>query len=206
MDPRQQFCPNFYCLHRGKPGQGNIRIHSRKDRRFRCTTCGRTFTATRNTPLYRLHKPHPAFALVLTLLAHGCPLQAVVEAFGIDERTVAAWQQKAGRHCQRFHEPRVGRGRVDAQHVQADALSAKMVGRRVWVAMALAVPSRLWLGGVISRRRDGRPIAALVAAVKACLTTLAILVCVDGLARYVTAFVRPFRHKEPRRAGAAAAG
>jgi transposase-like protein len=199
MDPRLQFCPNFYCLHRGKIGHGNVRIHSRQEGRLRCATCGKTFAVTKNTPFYRLHKPHDLVATVLTLLAHGCPLQAAVEAFGLDERTVAAWQEKAGSHCQRFHELRVQHGKVDAQHIQADELWAKMVGRRVWVAMALAVPSRLWLGGAISRRRDGRLIAALVAAVKACLMTLAVLVCVDGLASYVTAFVQAFRHREPRR-------
>jgi transposase-like protein len=199
MGPQRQFCPNFYCPHRGKTGQGNIRTHSRKEGRLRCATCGKTFAATKNAPFYRLHKPHDLAATVLTLLAHGCPLQAAVEAFGIDERTVASWQEKAGLHCQRFHELHVQQGRVDAQHAQADELWAKVVGRRVWVAMALAVPSRLWLGGVSSRRRDRRLLAALVAAVKACLPTLAVLVCVDGLASYATAFARASRHREPRR-------
>src|SRR5262245_42232568 len=46
MDPSGQFCPNFYCLHRGKPGLGNIRAHSRTEQRYRCTTCGKTFAAT----------------------------------------------------------------------------------------------------------------------------------------------------------------
>jgi hypothetical protein len=35
--------------------------------------------------------------------------------------------------------------------VQADELWVKLVGRRMWLAMALAVPSRLWLG-VLSAR------------------------------------------------------
>ena len=29
MDPSTQFCPNYYCLNRGIPGRGNIRVHSR---------------------------------------------------------------------------------------------------------------------------------------------------------------------------------
>jgi transposase-like protein len=195
MDPSRQFCPNFYCLHRGLPGKGNIRPHSRTERRFRCTTCGKTFAATKNTPFYRLHKPAELVTIVVTLLCHGCPLQAVVAAYGLDERTVADWQQRAGQHAQRFHELRVQQGQVDAQHVQADELYVKLVGHKAWMAMALAVPSRLWLGGVISRHRDGRLITALVQVVRSCVTTLAILVCVDGLASYVTAFVRVFRHK-----------
>jgi transposase-like protein len=198
MDPLTQFCPNFYCLHRGKTGLGNIRVHSRKDRRFRCTTCGKTFTTTTNTPYYRLHKSRDLVTIVLTLLCHGCPRQALVAAFALDERTIAAWQQRAGRHSQRFHELHVQQGRVDVQHVQADELWVKVLGRRLWMAMALAVPSRLWLGGVLSRRRDRQLITAVVRMVRSCASSLAMLVCVDGLASYVTAFVKGFRHQLPR--------
>lgn len=89
--------------------------------------------------------------LVLTLLCHGCPLQAIVVAFGFDERTVARWQARAGYHCQRVHEHLVSQGSVELGHVQADELWVKRVGRRVWMAMALAVPSSLGLG--YARRR-----------------------------------------------------
>jgi hypothetical protein len=98
----------------------------------------------------------------LTLLTHGGPLRALVAACGLDERTAAAWQEKAGRHAQRFHELRIERGQVQAAHVQADELWAKMVARKVWMALALAVETRLWLGGRISRRRDGAVITAPV--------------------------------------------
>lgn len=198
MDPHLQFCPNFYCSQRGKTGQRNIRVHSQKDRRFRCTTCGKTFAATRDTPYYRLHKSLDLVTLVLTLLCYGCPRQAIVAAYGLDERTIADWQQRAGRHSQRFHALHVQQGRVDIQHVQADELWVKVLGRRLWMAMALAVPSRLWLGGVVSRHRDGQLIAAVVRMVRSCARSLAMLVCVDGLASYVTAFVQGFRHKLPR--------
>ena len=107
MDPSPQFCPNCYCLHRGKAGLGNIRVHSRKERRFRCLSCKKTFAATSGTPLYRLHKDQSLFLCVVTLLAHGCPLPAVVAAFGLDERTVASWQRKAGAHCQAVHSHHV---------------------------------------------------------------------------------------------------
>ena len=61
------------------------------------------------------------------------------------------------------------------------------------MALALAVPTRLWLGGVISRQRDLPLITRLVQRVRACAATPAILVCVDGLASYVTAFLKVFR-------------
>jgi transposase-like protein len=194
MDPQTQFCHNLDCPARGQVGQGNIHIHSRADRRYQCTTCGRTFAETRGTPYYRKPIAHDVITTVLTLLTHGCPLQAIVAAFGFDERTVAAWQQQAGQHCQHVHLHVVQQGRVDLQHVQADEMWVKMVARRVGMAMAMAVPSRLWLGGVISPRRDLVLITTLVQMVRSCARSLAILVCVDGLASYVTAFLRVFRN------------
>jgi hypothetical protein len=118
-----------------------------------------------------------------------------VAAFGFDERTVAQWQARAGEHCQEVHRHRVEQGQVELGQVQADELWVKRVGQRLWRAMALAVPSRLWLGGVISPRRDRALITELVQKVRACGRNLALLVCGDGLASYVTAFLHVFRHK-----------
>ena len=44
MDPTTVFCPNLACPARGQTGQGNIGIHSRKDQRFLCTQCHKTFS------------------------------------------------------------------------------------------------------------------------------------------------------------------
>ncbi len=199
MDPQQAFCPNPDCPARGQAGRGTIRVHSQKERRYRCSVCGRTFAATRGTALYRLHSPAALMLVVLSLLSWGCPVQAVVRTFLLDERTVAAWLRRAGQHCQQVHQHLVQQGQVDLQHVQADELWVKLVGQRMWQAMAMATPSRLWLGGVLSPQRDRALITALVQQVRACASSLAILVCVDGLASYVTAFQRVFR--EPVRTG-----
>ncbi len=201
MDPQAQFCHNPDCPARGQTGLGNLRVHSRKERRYRCMTCGRTFAATHDTPLYRLKKSTELVMIVLTLLCHGCPLQAIVAAFGLDERTVAARRDRAGRHGQHFHEHHVLSGQVALGHVQADELYVKAVARRLWMALAMAVPSRLWLGGVISPRRDLTLILAVVRMVRRAARSLAVLVCVDGLASYVTAFARVFR--DPVRTGRA---
>jgi transposase-like protein len=199
MDPQARFCHNADCPARGQVGLGNIRIHSRSERRYRCTTCGRTFAETHDTPFYRLKKAHDLVTIVLTLLCHGCPIQAVVAAFGLDERTIAAWRDRAGRHGQHFHEHHVLRGQVELEHVQADELYVRTVAGRLWMAMAMAVPSRLWLGGVVSPKRDLALITAVVRMVRSAARSLGILVCVDGLASYVTAFTRVFR--DPVRTG-----
>src|SRR3954447_19896639 len=145
MDPQTQSCHNPDCTARGQFGLGNIRIHGRKERRYRCTACGRTFAATCGTPFYRLKKSADLVTLVITLLAHGCPVPAVVAAFGLDERTVARWQARAGRHCQSVHRHHLATKKIGRAHARADELSARRQGGRSWVAMAMAVPSRLWL-------------------------------------------------------------
>ena len=89
MDPLAQFCHNPDRPARGQLGPGNIRIHNRKERRYLCSICGRTLAATRDTPFYRFKKSLDLVTIVVTLLCHGCPVQAVVAAFGLDERTVA---------------------------------------------------------------------------------------------------------------------
>lgn len=194
MDPHSQFCHNPACRARGRIGQGNIVIHSRKEQRYCCKTCCKTFAATKGTPFYRLQTAVDTVTLVVTLLCHGCPIQAIVAAFGLDERTVSHWQKSSGKHCQEVHEHLVQKGQVDLQHVQADEMWIKMVGKKVWMALAMAVPFRLWLGGVISPKRDLGLITRLVQTVRSCALRLDILICVDGLSSYVTAVLRVFRN------------
>jgi len=74
MDPTTQFCPSEHCRDRGVRGQGNIRIHSWKEGRYRCTTCRGTFSPTTGTAFFGLRTPATVVTTVLTLLAHGCPL------------------------------------------------------------------------------------------------------------------------------------
>jgi transposase-like protein len=196
MDPTQAFCHNPACPDRGKLGQGNIKPHSQKERRLRCDTCQKTFAASKGTPFYRLHKDTTLMLIVLTLRAHGCPPQAIVAAYGLDERTVADWQHKGGQHGQRVQQHFLDTKPLELQPVQADELYGKVQGGRLWLAMAMAVPSRLWLGGVISPVRDLGLIQALVTLVrKAWRPGQTLLVCVDGLASYVTAFWLAFREK-----------
>lgn len=183
MNPHEQFCHNEDCRAYGRPGEGHIVIHSQKERRYLRKRCRRTFCATKDTALYRLHKPRELFLLVLTLLAHGSPVQAIVAAFGLDERTVARWQREAGVQCRRVHEHLVEAGSVELSQVQADELRVRVVGGVMWLAAALEVRSRLWLGGVISYRRDRELIRALlIRRVRACGSVAAVLLCTDGLA------------------------
>lgn len=191
MDPQAQFCHNHDCPARGRTGLGNITIHSRKEQRYRCERCGHTFAQSKGTAMYRLHKPAELFTVVVTLLCHGCPPQAIVAAFGLDERTVSDWLRRSGEHCRRVHEHLVVG--VELGCIEADELWVKMVGRRVWMAMAICVPYRLWLGGMVSVHRDRRLVGALAALVRAVAASAAVLVMTDGLSGYVKAFRRAWR-------------
>lgn len=197
MDPRSVFCPNRACPARGQIGKDNIGIHSQKERRYRCRECGKTFAARTGTTFYRLRTAEETVTLVITLLAHGCPIQAIVVAFGLDERTVADWHARAGAQCQRVHEHLVEQPR-DLGQVQADELWVKLQGLKVWMAMALQVSTRLWLGGVVAAQRDRALIGQLVGKLRACALPRPLLICVDGLAAYVKAIRRVFRDPLPR--------
>jgi transposase-like protein len=61
---------------RGLIGQGNIGIHSHKERRYICHTCDKTFAATTGTPFYRRRYEAEFISQMVSLLAHGCPPQA----------------------------------------------------------------------------------------------------------------------------------
>ena len=198
MNPESVFCPNLSCPAKGQRGRGNITIHSVQEKRYECQVCNKTFSATKGSIFYRLHTDPVTVMLVITLLAFGCPPQAIVVAFGFDERTVKDWWRRAGGHCQEVHQHVVGRSELDLQQVQADELKVKTQAGTLWLAMAMMVPTRLWLGGVVSRHRDLSLIRAVVAQVRAVALCRPLLVAVDGLASYVTAFQQAFRSPLPR--------
>ena len=194
MNPQEVFCPNLDCSSRGARGQGNIRVHSYPQRRYRCTVCTKTFAATKGTPLYRLRSDAETAARVVTLLALGCPPAAIVAAFGLDARTVAAWQRRAGTHGERVHRERVLSAPQDLRYVQADEVRVRLQRRLIlWMAMAICVPTRLWLGGVLSPHRDRALIGALAAKVRACARFAPLLLVSDGFSAYVWAWKKAFR-------------
>ena len=122
MNPQEVFCLNIDCPARGQTGKGNIGVHHESEQRYICHTCGQTFTASKGTIFYRLRTDATTVMLVITLLAYGCPLPAIVKAFGFDERTVKNWWQRAGLHCQAVHEHVIGGSQLDLQQVQADEI------------------------------------------------------------------------------------
>ncbi len=202
MDASKQFCPHLACSARGQIGQGNIRIHDRKRGRYRCRACGHPFSARRGTMLEGLRKPTELIIIVVTLLAYGCPIQAIVQAFGLDERTVAAWRDRAGQHGKQVHQALVHQGHLDLQHVQADEIRVKGRAMIAWMGLAIMVSTRLWLGGVVSLKRDTSLADRLMRQVRACSQAMcALLVATDGWNAYPRSIQRAFREKVKQTVG-----
>jgi len=149
-----------------------------------------------------LRKPSELIVIVVTLLAFGCPVQAIVQAFDLDERTIASWRDRAGKQCQRVHQAIVKQSRLDVVHVQADEIRVKARGMVVWMGLALMVPTRLWVGGVVSQCRDTKLADRLLRQVRACCRIACeVLICTDGWAAYPGSIKRAFREKVKRTAG-----
>lgn len=198
MNLQTLFCPNLDCPARGRRNEGNLHSHCPKTQRFRCDVCQTTFSARKGTLFYRLKTDPTIVMLVITLMAYGCPLEAVVKAYGFDKRTVKSWWKRAGMHCEALHEQHVASAKLDLQQAQADEIKVKVRGGAWWMGLALMVSTRLWLGGVVSARRDRAMIEALVACIRCVAICRPLLIVVDGLPHYVKAIQRAFRTPEPR--------
>jgi transposase-like protein len=189
MRPDEVVCPNSEC-----GASGRIGVHSITERRYKCHACGKTFAETTGTALFGLKHPLWLVLVVLALLATGCPVPAVVFAFGLDERGFADWQLKGGRHARQIQEQIVCQGQVDVGQVQADELYTKTQAGPVWVATAMSVFSRLWPWGAIGWQRDEALVRPVIEHVRAATQPgQPILVAVDGFKAYVKCILKVFR-------------
>jgi transposase-like protein len=192
MNPHDVWCINLACPARGQHGKGNITIHSQKERRYRCSLCGKTFAARSGTPFHRRRTHEHIITQVITLVSWGCPLVAIEHAYGFHPQTIRSWLDAAGHHAETIHHDLVTQPR-DLGQVQADEVRVKTQCGIVWMAMAMMVSTRLWLGGVVSTRRDQRLITRLVSLIAASAVVAPLLLVVDGFASYVEAFRLAFR-------------
>ena len=117
-------------------------------------------------------------------MAHRCPLQAIVVAFGSDERTVAGWLVRAGVQGHVVQEHVVEQPR-DLGQVQADEIHVKKQGSVVWMALAMMMSTRVWRAGEVSEHRDMPLMRRLIERVRHCADHRPLLFCTDGLCSYV---------------------
>ena len=149
-----------------------------------------------------LRKPMDLLVIVVTLLSYGCPLQAIVHAFGLDERTVADWRDRAGVHGYKVHQQIIEQGQLDLMHVQVDEIRVKGYKMIAWMGLATMVSTRLWIAGVVQSSRDRSLADRLLSQVRRCAACLRpLLVLTDGWSAYPGSIRRAFREKVKRTAG-----
>jgi hypothetical protein len=90
---------------------------------------------------------------------------------------------------------------LDLGQVQADEIKAKTQRGPIWVAMAMMVSTRLWLGGAVSAYRDTALLQRMAKQVRAIALCRPLLIAVDGLNLYPSVFRDAFRTGIPRLKG-----
>ncbi len=144
IDTQGYSCPNHQCLYfgiadahvhalvgDGKHGQAE-RIQS-----FRCQACRTTFSARRDTPLYRLKTSSQQVAMVLTALAEGLDPSAAERIFGYRQTTITTWLSRAGEHAQSLHEHYFHT--LQIPHLQLDELRTRLrcANKILWLWLAI---------------------------------------------------------------------
>ena len=113
---------------------------------FRCQACGVTFSARRNTPLYRLKTASHRIVEVLSALAEGLSIAAAVRVFGHRHATITTWLTRAGEHSATLHD-RYLRNLV-LPHLQLAELRTRLRNRAhtLWLWVARDPISKLMVG------------------------------------------------------------
>jgi IS1 family transposase len=137
-------CPNQKCLYFGNTdaqthalvGDGK---HGQAERiqTFRCQACRSTFSARRDTPLYRLKTPSQQIGMVLSALAEGLDPSAAERVFGYRQATITTWLTRAGGHAHKLHERFFCH--LHLPHVQLDELRTRLrcASQVLWLWLAI---------------------------------------------------------------------
>jgi transposase-like protein len=118
------FCPNKACPDYGKLQSGRqhniIKFGKTKAgrQRFKCNTCGDTFTETKGTIFYRRRTPEDEIIETLALVAEGSRISSLVRVKGHKEETIRAWIRDAAEHAEAIEEVllaeyQLARGQLD---------------------------------------------------------------------------------------------
>ncbi len=131
---------------------GFYKTKSGRCRRYRCTSCGKTFCSTRGTPYYRLQHRRSTFDEVAALSVEGVSKSAIARVKRIAWNTVDRWLERAAACCRQFNDQTITK--LDTSELQADEIRTIAGGKAdaVWVFATIDVWSRLWPSTVVGRR------------------------------------------------------
>ncbi len=137
-------CPNPQCAYCGIT---DAQVHAlvgdgkhgclERIQTFRCQACHTTFSARRNTPLYRLKTPTHQIAVVLSALAEGLDASAAERVFGYQQATITIWLSRAGEHAHTLHERFFFH--LHLPHLQLDELRTRLrcAKQILWLWLAI---------------------------------------------------------------------
>ena len=152
-DVKTPHCPISACSNSFSiVPHGFYKTKSGRRRRYRCTSCGKTFCSTRGTPYYRLQHRRSTFDEVASLSVEGVSKSAIARVKRIAWNTVDRWLERASECCRRFNDTTITG--LDVPEIQADEIRTFAGGKDdvVWVFATLDVASRLWPSTVVGRR------------------------------------------------------
>jgi IS1 family transposase len=144
IDTESFSCPNRQCRYFGNTdaqfhalvGDGK-HGHAEHIQTFRCQACHTTFSARRDTPLYRLKTPSQQIAVVLSALAEGLDASAASRVFGFRQATITTWLTRAGEHAQTLHKRSFCH--LHLPHIQLDELRTRLrsATQVLWLWLAI---------------------------------------------------------------------
>ena len=119
------FCPEKSCLDYGKPQTAtekqNIIKHGTTKagrQRYKCKTCGHTFTERKGTIFYRKRTEEKELIETLALIAEGTRISSLARVKGHKEDTIISWLREAKEHADEIEEVlmsehKIDRGQID---------------------------------------------------------------------------------------------
>ena len=118
------FCPNEICPDYGQlqsDQKHNIIRFGRTKRgrqRYKCKSCGKTFTETKGTLFYRRRTAEAEIIGTLAHIAEGNRISSLVRTTGHKEDTISDWIREAGQHAEAVEEVllsdyQLERGQID---------------------------------------------------------------------------------------------
>jgi len=134
------FCPNEICLDYGKcqnERQQNIIKFGQSNagrQRYRCKSCGQTFTETKGTLFYRRRTSEEEILDTLALIAEGNRISSLVRVKGHKEDTIIDWIREAGQHAAEIEavllsDYQLSRGQIDGLWAYVGHKGEKKVSR-----------------------------------------------------------------------------
>ncbi len=146
-------CPNAVCSKSASViRHGHYKTKSGRRRRYRCSSCGRTFSSTTRTAYHRLQHRRSIFDEVAALSVEGLSKSAIARVKGLAWNTVDRWLQKAATFSRQFNDEKM-HGFHGAE-LQLDEIRTFCGGKKnvTWIFTSIEVWSRLWPVALVGRR------------------------------------------------------